>query len=199
MCVTCLIRCSKLAWELAGPPDCREAVLGVEFKNSLAGFEISNNCALVLRRAGNEVWVSQTPIDSQNALLVQVLEGCHWVLRVSQVPDVEAGIAVVIRCNNELSGDNRVPNDLRLFGLNLGFGCIRLPSVEVVILRGTLLGLGELENRLGLLQVPNHNLSIFARTCKNMRHHSIPADRSNEVAIMEVGLARLELGWLFQV
>ena len=56
-----------------------------------------------------------------------------------------------------------------------------------------------MENRLGSLQIPDNDLSILAGTGKNVRYNSVPADGCDGAALMEVGLARLELAGLLDV
>ena len=54
-------------------------------------------------------------------------------------------------------------------------------------------GLGELEDRLGLFQVPDDNLAVLGGRGQDVIHTTVPADGSNSMTLMEVGLARLEL------
>ena len=60
-------------------------------------------------------------------------------------------------------------------------------------MRGVVFGLHELEDGLRLLQVPDHDLSVFAGARKDMRNNAVPADRRDSAAFVEVRLAWLEL------
>jgi hypothetical protein len=45
-----------------------------------------------------------------------------------------------------------------------------------------------------LHQVPNHDFTVFRGTCKNIIESWVPANGSDAVALVEIWLARLELG-----
>lgn len=41
---------------------------------------------------------------------MHILEGCHRIIRISEVPDIEVWVLVIIIGHQELSGDLRVPD-----------------------------------------------------------------------------------------
>lgn len=79
---------------------------------------------------------------------MQILECSYGVLRVPQIPNIEARILVVIICHNELGRDGRIPYNLRLFGLNsLLLLTATVLRTEIVVLADLLLArFSELEN-----------------------------------------------------
>jgi hypothetical protein len=50
--------------------------------------------------------------------MVQVLESCNWILGVSQVPNIETWVSVVIVGDHKLGWYKWVPHHLSFFGLN---------------------------------------------------------------------------------
>lgn len=159
------------------PLDVRKSAVGGEFKYHVSGLEVRHDGAVVLGRGSDKVGVAEAPVDGQDTCLVQVLESGHWVLRVPQIPNVEAGVLVVVRSNDKLGGNQGVPLDLGLDNRTLGCVVIR-PCVEVVVVCAGGLGLrlGKLEDALGLLEVPDHNLTVFGGRSQNVGDNTVPAD-----------------------
>ena len=95
----------------------------------------------------------------------------NWVLRVSQVPNVEGRVLVIIIGNQELSWDLGVPNYVGLSESRLRFWHTFRPFVVsevvilVILLELILSWLSEGEDRLTNLQVPHNDLTILTGTC----------------------------------
>ncbi len=62
---------------------------------------------------------------------MDVLECSNWIVCLSQVPNIEAWILVVIVGNHELGGQIRVPHHASSFGLELIFILRRI--IEVLL------------------------------------------------------------------
>jgi hypothetical protein len=131
---------------------------------------------------------------------VQILEGCCRVLRIPQIPDVEAWVHVIIIGDNELRGNDRVPHHLSLFGFD-GFLPHRLIKEVIVgvLTSRAVIGLVELENRLGLPEIPDHNFAIFRSGGQDMRYDAVPANASDAMTFVEVWLSGFELSWLLHM
>ena len=56
-----------------------------------------------------------------------------------------------------------------------------------------------MEDRLGRLQVPNDDFTVFTCACENVRHNPIPTNCRDMASFVEVWLAWLELDWLLEV
>ena len=116
----------------------------------------------------------------------------NWVLRVSQVPNVEGRVLVIIIGNQELSWDLRVPNYVGLSESRLRFWHTFRPFVVsevvilVILLELILSWLSEGEDRLTNLQVPHNDLTILTGTCQNVRDYPVPTYRGNPRALMEI-------------
>jgi hypothetical protein len=169
-----------------------------EFEHDFSGYEISDNSSPILCTRYNEVVIFKAPRHRKNAWLMKVFESFNWILWISEIPNIEPWVSIVIIGDNKLSWYHRIPHHLGLFQLyRLSFWLVRL-RIEVVVLWNlvlTLVWLHKLENRFALLQVPNNNFSIFRSTCQNMRHNSIPANRCDSMALVKVGLAGFEFCW----
>lgn len=122
------------------------------------------------------------PGKGEDAVVVEVLEGGHWVLGVSEIPDLERGVLIVIIGNEELGWDLWVPNHAGLSAhwlLRLGLGSLVVSKVVEVVLLLLILVLTRLRERedaLADLQVPHHDLPVLTRTSQNVRHDPVPAD-----------------------
>lgn len=91
-----------------------------ELKDDFIGLVVGHHASLVLASGHDQIWIAETPRDGQDASLVDVGVLHDWVLGISEVPDVEAWVLVIVICNHELSGDLRVPHHLDLFALRVG-------------------------------------------------------------------------------
>lgn len=67
------------------------------------------------------------------------------------------------------------------------------------VVHTVLIWLHELEDRFGLLEIPDDDLSIFTGAGQDMGDNSVPADCSDTVSFVQVGLTWFKLGWLFDV
>ena len=126
---------------------------------------------------------------------MDVLEGGNRIIGLSQIPYIETRILIIVIADYELSCDLRVPHHTCL-----------LRALRLLLLRGIIeigrssggIWLLELEDSLGSLQVPDHNLSVLTCTSQNVRHNSVPTDCSDMGAFVEIGLSWLEFDGLFQ-
>jgi hypothetical protein len=135
---------------------------------------------------------------------MKVLESCHRVVRLSQIPYFQARILVIIISNHELSRYLRVPCHTGLSE----YGLLTLPLrpliiaeiIEIVLTLSLLLTrLCEIEYGFVDLEVPDDDLSIFGGTGQDVRYHAVPADGSDARSLVEVGHARLEVVRLLDV
>jgi hypothetical protein len=60
-------------------------------------------------------------------------------------------------------------------------------------------GLSKCEYGFVHFEIPYYDLAILASTSKDVRHHSVPADRSNSRTLMVVRHARFKQTWLLDV
>lgn len=127
---------------------------------------------------------------------MDVLESGNGVVRLAEVPHVEARVLVIVVSYYELGGKFWVPHHAGSLSLHRGLLLGWLAEIGLVRRR---LGLCELEDGLGGHEIPDDNFSVFTCTGENVRHNSVPADCRDVAAFVEVGLTWLELDWLFQV
>ena len=64
---------------------------------------------------------------------MKILESGYRVLRISQVPNVETWVSIVIVCHNKLCWNKWVPHHLCLFGLDSLRALAIWLGVEVVV------------------------------------------------------------------
>jgi hypothetical protein len=125
---------------------------GGEVLDDFSIFDVQDSSVAVLSRRDHQGRILVAPGHRQDALGVDVLVSGQGVVRVSEVPDIDRWIGVVVIRNHELSWDFWIPHHLGFFGLNcllftslLVF--IGLSKVVVVIFLALIrLRLGELEN-----------------------------------------------------
>ena len=126
---------------------------------------------------------------------MDVLEGRNWIVGLSQIPNVEAWILIIVITDYKLSRNLRVPHHTCLFrALRL----LLLIWIIEIALSSAGIWLLELEDGLGSLQIPNHNLAVLTGTSQNVWHNSIPADRRDVGALVEIRLSWLEFDGLLQ-
>ena len=97
--------------------------------------------------------------------------GSHRVLGITQVPDVDAWVAVVVIGDSELGRDLWVPGHLEVALLRCW--CLSSLAEEIIADRCTR-RLSEVEDRSVNLEVPNDNLAVLTTTSQDVRHDPVP-------------------------
>ena len=191
--------CGKFARKLARPPDVAVEALAREFENRLSSLEVGHDRAFVLRARGHKIGILKAPRYGADTSLVKVGVGGNRILGVPQVPNVDALVLVIIVSDDELGWNHRIPDDLSLHCSSALFTLASL-GAEVVILAGRgLFWLGELENRFAGFQIPHDDFAVFGGAGQNVLNDTIPTNRSDSVALVEIGLAWFEFFWLLHL
>lgn len=107
-----MVHAANFPVKMVAPLEASVLVLSWELKNLLASLEVGNDSSVIFARAHNEAWVGEAPREREDAAVVDVVEGSHWVVRAPQIPNVDRGVLVIVVGNHELGGNLWVPHHL---------------------------------------------------------------------------------------
>lgn len=196
--VTLLGLSAYLSMQLVAPLHSAIFIIRWELEDSLSRLEVGDDRALVLTRAHDQAGIGETPGEREDAAVVNVVEGSYRVVWLPEIPDVDRRVQVIIVGDNELGGDLWVPHHLRLLTWEVLATQLVLGS-KVVVDSCCARWLGEREDGLVDLQVPDHDLAVFTRARQDVRDDSVPADGRDPRSLVIVGHSWLEDAWGLQV
>ena len=129
---------------------------------------------------------------------MHIIKCSDRVSRITQIPNIDWWIIIIITCHSKLCRYQWVPHNLSLFRRTWGLIIVILPEI-IIHTNGLWTWLCKIEYWFVYLEVPNNNFTVFTSTCKDVLHNSVPAYGSYPWTFVIIWYSRCKYGRLLQV
>jgi len=118
--------------QVIAPPELLELALSWEFEDLFACLKVGDNGPVVLTTTDDQAWVGKAPREGKDTLVVNIVEGAARIVGLTQIPNVDCWVGVIIVGHYELSWVKRIPHHLCFFELYVLIWLLVLSSKVVV-------------------------------------------------------------------